>query len=195
MLASGSPRRAEVLTTVDLIFEVVVPDIDETRRPDEPPQTYVERLAREKATVGLVGDAVVVAADTVVVHGGKLLGKPGHPEEARAMLRRLEGDRHEVVTGMAVATPDGSVESIVDMSRVTFLSMTEEEITDYVATGEPMDKAGAYALQGMASRFIESIEGSPYTVIGLPIHFLARLLTAVGSDIAHFSRTQGSTRR
>lgn len=191
VLASGSPRRADVLNTVGLVFEVATPDVDEARRPDESPQVYVERLAREKATAVAIPDAVVVAADTVVVHGGKVLGKPGHPEEARSMLRRLQGARHEAITGMAVAAPGGLVESVVDVTVVTMLAMTEEEIDDYVVTGEPMDKAGAYALQGRAARFIESIEGSPYTVIGLPIHLLARLLASVGSDIHRFSANPG----
>ena len=103
------------------------------------------------------------------------------------MLRALQGTRHEVATGVAVLGPDGHLASVADVAVVTFLPMTEEEIVAYVETGEPMDKAGAYALQGRAARFIESVEGNPYTVIGFPTHLLARLMTAVGQDLTDFT--------
>lgn len=185
VLASGSPRRRELLNSLGLDFDVELPDVDESRRQDEPPGVYVERIAVEKARAVAAPDRVVLAADTAVVHEGKVLGKPGHPEEARAMLRRLQNDRHEVFTGIAVASWNGGavVNSTVDVTEVAFLPMTDDEIADYVSTGEPMDKAGAYALQGAGGRFIESVKGSPFTVIGLPIHLISRLISAAGMDI------------
>ena len=189
VLASGSPRRAALLAQSGLMFQVVEPQVDESRLPDEAPGVYVERLAREKALAVLAPDAVVIGADTVVVHEGRLMGKPAHPEEARSMLRRLEGDTHEVFTGLAVAAVDGSsmiTESIVDNTRVAMLPMTEGEIDGYISSGEPMGKAGAYALQGTGGLLVESITGSPFTVIGLPIHLLPRLLARVGVPIENF---------
>lgn len=165
--------------------------MDETRRPDEPPLQYVERLAREKASTAAAPDVIVIGCDTVVVHGGKILGKPGHPEEARSMLRRLQGDTHEVATGLAVAGfKDGglAVESAVDVTEVTFLPMTDEEIADYVATGEPMDKAGAYALQEYGGVFVESIRGSAHTVVGMPVHLLPRLVARFDVKLNAFER-------
>lgn len=185
VLASGSPRRADLLTRIGLRFDVVPADIDETRQPGEEPGIYVERVARGKALAMPATDAVVVAADTAVVHEGHVMGKPGHPEEARSMLRRLQGDVHEVFTGLAVATAE-EVHSVVDVTVVRMLPMTEDEISDYVDTGEPMDKAGAYALQGRGGIFVESIAGSPFTVIGLPIHLLPRLVARVGADLRRF---------
>jgi septum formation protein len=188
VLASGSPRRAALLEILRLDFDVETSGVDETRLPDEAPAVYVERVARAKAMSAVAPERVVIAADTTVVHEGRVMGKPAHPEEARAMLRRLQGDTHEVLTGLAVAGWDGaaSVHALVDVSMVEMLSMTEEEIADYVATGEPMDKAGAYALQGMGGVFVQRVIGSPFTVIGLPIHLLDRLLSAAGTRLSHF---------
>jgi septum formation protein len=188
VLASGSPRRRQLLETLGLDFDVEPSDIDESRRPEEPPGVYVERIAMEKARAVAAADRVVLAADTVVVHEGRILGKPGHPEEARTMLRGLQGDRHEVFTGVAVTSWDDGpvVHPAVDVTEVTFLPMTDDEIADYVSTGEPMDKAGAYALQGAGGRFVESVKGSPFTVIGLPIHLLSRLISHAGLDIRVF---------
>jgi septum formation protein len=188
VLASGSPRRRALFETLDLDFEVEPADIDETRLPDEAPAVYVERVARAKASLVAGPDRLVVAADTTVVHEGRVMGKPGHPEEARAMLRRLQGDTHEVFTGLAVASMEEEVaiHSVVDASMVEMVPMTEDEIADYVATGEPMDKAGAYALQGLGGVFVRRIVGSPFTVIGLPIHLLDRLMSAAGAGLSHF---------
>ncbi len=188
MLASGSPRRRELLDKLALDFVVEPSDVDESRHPDEPPGVYVERLAAEKARMAAGVDRIVLAADTVVVHEGKVLGKPGHPEEARAMLRRLEGESHEVFTGVSAASWDVApqVHTAVDVTEVSILAMTETEIEDYVSTGEPMDKAGAYALQGAGGRFVESVNGSPFTVIGLPIHLISRLISSAGADIRSF---------
>ena len=185
-LASSSPRRAELLTNLGLDFTVAPIEIDETRRPDESAALYVERLAREKAEAAGPG-GLVVAADTAVVHDGHVMGKPAHPEEARSMLRRLQGRAHEVFTGMAVAH-DGTTESLVDVTGVRMLSMTDDEIADYVASGEPMDKAGAYALQGKGGLYVESISGSHFTVIGLPVHLLPRLVSRVGGRLDEFVR-------
>lgn len=189
ILASASPRRRELLERLGLAFEVEAPDIDESRLPGEGPGDVVERLARAKATGSSAPGRTVIGADTMVVHRGQIMGKPGHPEEARTMLRSLSGTRHEVFTSVAVSgwVDDSEVvESLVDVAEVTFLPMTDDEIDEYVATGEPMDKAGAYALQGVGGRFIESISGSPYTVIGLPIHLLSRLLERTGHGLGSF---------
>jgi len=185
LLASGSPRRAELLRQLDLAFEVAPTEVDETRRPDETAGDYVNRLAREKALAALGPETVVVGGDTAVVHDGHVLGKPAHPEEARGMLRRLQGDTHEVFTGLAVAF-GGEVASIVDVTEVRLMEMTDVEIADYVDTGEPMGKAGAYALQGRGGAFVERVVGSPFTVIGLPIHLLSRLARRVGADLGEF---------
>lgn len=188
VLASGSPRRRELLERLNLSFDVEPPGIDESRLPGELPAAYVERLARTKAMAVAAPDQVVVAADTAVVHAGHMLGKPAHPEEARAMLRRLEGDTHDVFTGVAVARAkdDVDVVSTVDVTEVVLVPMTFDEIASYVDTGEPMDKAGAYALQGMGGRYVQSVNGSPFTVIGLPLHLLPRLLSGVGAEIDQF---------
>ena len=193
VLASGSPRRKELLARLGLVFEVEPPDIDETRLPEEPAAAYVERVARLKATTIVGTGKVVVAGDTAVVHEGRILGKPAHPEEARSMLRRLEGDAHEVFTGVAAASSETGLEvvSMVDVTEVGLTSMTAEEIASYVDSGEPMDKAGAYALQEKGARFVERVSGSPFTVIGLPVHLLPRLLRRVGADFDAFMRTSG----
>lgn len=189
LLASGSPRRAELLTQLGLRFDVAAPEVDETRLPGEEPGVYVERVAEAKARAVAVSDAVVVAADTAVVHEGRVMGKPGHPQEARAMLQHLQGEVHEVVTGLAVAAAD-EVHTAVDVTIVRMLPMTDDEIGQYVDTGEPMDKAGAYALQGRGGAFVESVNGSPFTVIGLPIHLLPRLLARVGADLRRFDASR-----
>ncbi len=188
VLASSSPRRKVLLEMADLDFETKTPDVDETRLPDEGPAAYVERVARAKAEVVAGQGLLVVAADTAVAYEGRLMGKPGHPEEARSMLRRLQGAVHEVFTGLAVASWDegATIRSLVDIAEVEFLPMTEDEIADYVDSGEPMDKAGAYALQGRGALHVKSVTGSPYTVIGLPVHLLPRLTAAVGCDLASF---------
>lgn len=174
------------MNRIGLEFEVVPADVDETRKPDEAPGVYVERLAIEKATAIVVPDTVVVAADTAVVHRGHVLGKPAHPEEARRTLRGLQGEAHDVFTGVAVAHND-DVASLVDVSEVRMASMTPDEIAEYVDTGEPMDKAGSYALQGRGGLYVESISGSPFTVIGLPIHLLPRLTARVGARLGNFA--------
>jgi septum formation protein len=190
VLASGSPRRKQLLDGLRLDFEVRAPDVDETRLPEEQPAAYVERVARAKAGALVAEGLIVIGADTAVVHEGKVLGKPGHPEEARAMLRRLQGDSHDVFTGVAVGWMDGGprLESLVDVTQVSMLPMTEEEIAWYVSTGEPLDKAGSYALQGLGGMFVSKVSGSPSTVVGLPIHLLGRLIGASGADVTRFTK-------
>jgi septum formation protein len=193
VLASGSPRRKELLERLYLEYEVETPDIDETRLPEEEPAAYVERVARAKARAVAGDGLLIVAGDTAVVHEGRVMGKPGHPEEARSMLRRLQGDKHEVFTGLAVAWMDGGprLESLVDMSQVSMMPMTEEEIAWYVGTGEPLDKAGGYALQGLGGMFVSEVIGSPSTVVGLPIHLLGRLIAKSGADVTRFRKGGG----
>jgi septum formation protein len=193
VLASSSPRRRELLAALGLDFDAVPANVDETRRPEEPPAEYVERVARAKAEAVAGAERVVVAADTAVVFDGKVYGKPSHPEEARGMLRRLQGATHEVFTALAVATmPETpAIASVVDITEVEMLPMTEDEIADYVASGEPMDKAGAYALQGWGGLYVKRVTGSPFTVIGLPIHLLERLVSSTGSRLAQFRRQEG----
>jgi septum formation protein len=186
VLASGSPRRVEILSSLGLAFETMAPNVDESRHPDEAPGVYVERVARHKALAVATPGAIVIAADTAVVHEGHIMGKPGHPQEARSMLDRLQGDVHEVFTGLAVAAED-VVHTLVDVTEVRMLPMTAEEIVGYVDSGEPMDKAGAYALQERGGLWVESITGSPFTVIGLPIHLLPRLVSQTGSNLDEFT--------
>jgi len=177
ILASRSPRRAELLTAAGITFDVLAADVDETPLPDEPPTAYVERLAIEKARAvfALRPDATVLGADTTVTVDGQILGKPVDVDDAVRMLRLLSGRPHEVHTGVAVVSRR-SVRSALDTSRVWFEAMTDEDISWYVATGEPMDRAGAYAIQGLASRFIPRIEGSYSNVVGLPVALVSSIL-------------------
>ncbi len=166
---------------IGLEFRVAAPEVDESRHPEEEPDQYVERVARAKAEAAATPGAVVIAADTTVVHEGRVMGKPGHPAEARAMLARLSGEVHAVFTGVAVLS-DGRMTSDVDRSLVRMTLITDDEIARYVAGGEPIDKAGAYALQGIGGMFVEAVEGSPSTVVGLPLHVTVRLLRAHGVE-------------
>ncbi len=151
--------------------------VDEQRLEGEEPAQYVERLARQKAAAGAVGapDAFVLGADTVVVQGGDVLGKPPDAASAAGMLRRLSGRSHDVFTGVALAWPAGIVAE-VDRTRVWMNALSDDDVAAYVATGEPFDKAGAYGIQGWASRFIPRIEGSYSNVVGLPIATVVQLL-------------------
>ncbi|WP_224367292.1 Maf family protein [Hyalangium versicolor] len=180
VLASGSPRRRDLLTQLGLRFTVSAADIDETPLPGEPADVYVLRLAREKArtVAGRFPGAWVLAADTTVAMGAELLGKPVDPAEARDMLTRLSGRTHAVYTGVALA---GRAESsMVIRTGVTFRTLSAGEIDWYVATGEPLDKAGAYGMQGKGSFLVSGIEGSPTNVIGLPLGETLELLTQAG---------------
>ena len=185
VLASESPRRRGMLETLGLDFEVRPSGVSEARHPDESPSSFAERVARDKALAVVEPGCVVLAADTVVVHRGVMLGKPGHPHEARSMLERLSGDRHTVVTGVAVARCESDTEVWSDTERtaVRFVELTDTEIGVYVDSGEPMDKAGAYGMQGAAGAFVDSVEGSPSNVVGLPMALAVRLLRRAGVPV------------
>jgi septum formation protein len=181
ILASASPRRAELLTAAGFTFHVRSVDIDERALDGERPADYVLRLAREKAVAaarqGQAPDEVVLAADTSVVIDDLILGKPCDEDDARRMLRLLSGREHEVLTGVAICR-DGREVTGLSVSRVRFVPLTDAEIEWYVASGEPQDKAGAYAVQGLASRFVEAIAGSYANVVGLPVALVYQLLSA-----------------
>jgi septum formation protein len=181
ILASASPRRAELLTNAGIAFDVAPAWIDETPRPDEPASDYVLRVAREKAAAATHAEraAPVLAADTVVVAGGQLLGKPEDDRDAARMLQILSGAVHEVHTGVVlIASAQGLAEVVT--TRVRFMPLTDSEIGWYVSTGEPAGKAGAYAIQGCASRFIDWIDGSWSNVVGLPVATVYRMLKRAG---------------
>ncbi len=178
ILASRSPRRAELLAAAGIPFEVLAADIDETPHAPETPAAYVERLAIDKARAvfALRPEARVLGADTTVTIDGEILGKPMDEDDARRMLRLLSGRPHVVHTGVALVSGDG-VRSAVETTRVWFSVMTDEDISWYIATGEPVDRAGAYAIQGLASRFIPRIEGSYSNVVGLPVALVSSILS------------------
>jgi len=165
------------LTAAGISFEVLAADIDETPYPNETPAAYVERLAIDKAraVLALRPGARVLGADTTVTIDGEILGKPVDAGDAARMLRKLSGRPHDVHTGVAVASATG-VHSDVETTRVWFAPMTDEDISWYVGTGEPVDRAGAYAIQGFASRFIPRIEGSYSNVVGLPVAMVSSIL-------------------
>lgn len=184
ILASSSPRRAEILRGAGIVFEVAAPDVDETRRAEESPVEYVCRLAEAKARAaanGLNDPALVIGADTVVLLDGRVYGKPASAEEAAEMFRHYSGRTHEVVTGVAVLRqPDGALRVEHASTCVTFAAMSEAEIAAYIATGEPFDKAGAYAIQGIGGRFVARIEGCYFNVMGLPLSLAYRMLRELG---------------
>jgi septum formation protein len=180
VLASGSPRRRQLLETIGLRFVAIPPDLDETPRRDEDPRRYVERLAREKAeAVRASRDDVVVAADTTVAFAGHILGKPVDAADARRMLLLLSDETHDVHTGVAVRA-GGRTATRVVTTFVTMVTFSESDIAWYVGTGEPLDKAGGYALQGAGGLLVRSVEGSSSNVVGLPLAELAELLAAAG---------------
>jgi septum formation protein len=178
ILASSSPRRAEILANAGMPFNVLSSAVDESPYPGESPVALVQRLANAKAdlvTARAIGPAIILAADTVVVLDDKILGKPNSLEEARHMLQQLSGRTHSVLTGVAlVRLPDGERRQFTESTLVHFRPITDEELSSYLATEEPYDKAGAYAIQGRAGRYIPRIEGCYFNVVGLP---LSRVLT------------------
>jgi septum formation protein len=197
ILASASPRRRELLTQAGLEFLIEPADIDETPLPDEPAAAYVQRLATEKAQAVCAARRArgaepftVLAADTAVVLPeelgglGTILGKPAGPEDAARMLTLPSGRTHAVMTGIAAVHSYGPSRTVADVeiTQVTFNLMTPEEIAGYVATGEPLDKAGAYAIQGYAARWIPRIEGDYFNVVGLPIARAVALLAEAGQE-------------
>jgi septum formation protein len=187
ILASASPRRRELLAQAGFAFEVRAADIPEEPRAGEDPIAYVVRLAREKAEAvfretgvrdqrsGVRVGLVVLGADTTVVVDGVILGKPADEADAARMLRMLSGRTHRVITGVAVVTAKRT-EVAAEVTAVKFLTLSEEEIAAYIATGEPMDKAGAYAIQGLAAKWIPRIEGDYFNVVGLPLALVSALL-------------------
>ncbi len=181
ILASQSPRRRELLTLAGIVHEVQPADVDETPWPGEEPVTHTERLARAKAQViaSRNPEALVIAADTIVVVDGAILGKPSHEADARAMLRQLSGRTHEVCTAMAVAIGD-RVETEAVRVVVRFRPLDDRTIAQYVATGEPMDKAGAYGIQGYGATIVEHIEGDYFAVMGLSLATIVRLAGRMG---------------
>ena len=184
VLASRSPRRRALLGRLGIAFTVRVPDIDETPAPGESAVDYVARLARAKAEAATAGDArdeVVVAADTTVELDGTIIGKPADEHEAAAILGRLSGRDHLVHTGVAVRRGDRLVSSVTT-STVRFVPLSTEAIAAYIATGEPLDKAGAYGLQGRGRTLVAAIEGSASNVVGLPMAQTGALLAAVGFE-------------
>jgi len=184
VLASSSPRRAELLQAAGLPFVIRAAAIDETRHPDESPDAYVRRLAVAKASaVAATPDELVLGADTVVVAGAACLGKPVDAADAAAMLRLLAGRSHDVLTGVALVRRGAPLSVDVAATRVTFGALTEAAVAWYVATPEPYDKAGGYAVQGLASRFVTAIEGSYANVVGLPVELVCRLLAQAGQDL------------
>lgn len=175
-LASASPRRRELLASIGVSVEVRPVDIDETPLGKESPEAYVVRLAREKAAAGRrLTTLPTLGSDTAVVCEGRILGKPADRMEAAAMLRLLSGRTHEVLTAVAVAGPVGLLDACV-ATRVTMRDINDAEMAAYWATGEPADKAGGYAIQGLAAIFVERIEGSHSAVVGLPLFETAQLL-------------------
>lgn len=184
ILASGSPRRRDLLSRLDLDFTVRPVEVDETPADGEEPWEYVLRLAREKATTEVNDGELVLAADTVVALDGELLGKPRDSGEARAMLERLSGREHLVATGVALFDHDQEGRaSGVEQTRVVMASVEDGDIDWYVETTEPMDKAGSYAIQGLGALFVEEIHGNYSNVVGLPLPLLHRLAGELGYDL------------
>jgi septum formation protein len=182
ILASASPRRAELLRAAGIEFEVRAAAVDESVLPGESPDAHVRRLAEAKALAALAAadGRPVLAADTVVVVGETILGKPANEADAARMLRMLSGRTHEVLTGVCLAAGRGSRATEVARTTVEVAPLGEDEIAGYIATGEPADKAGAYAIQGVASRFVTRIDGSYSNVVGLPVALVWRMCREAG---------------
>lgn len=185
ILASGSPRRVEILTSVGWEFEKHAADVDESLRNGEAPEDYVVRLACEKAeaVAAKFSDSIVLGADTTVVIDGEILGKPIDMDDARRMLRVLSGNWHEVLTGVAVVE-NGSTRFAMQRTRVKFIEMTDDEIEFLAEKGDPLDKAGAYAVQAQAALFIEKVEGEYWNVVGLPINLVYELIAQKGETVS-----------
>ncbi|WP_312346303.1 nucleoside triphosphate pyrophosphatase [Leclercia sp.] len=182
-LASGSPRRQELLTQLGLSFERIVTGIEETRAEGESAQQYVSRLAREKAQAGVAQvprDLPVLGADTIVILNGEVLEKPHDGEHAFRMLSKLSGQTHQVMTAVALADRQHVLDCLV-VTDVTFRVLTDEDIAGYITSGEPMDKAGAYGIQGLGGCFVRKINGSYHAVVGLPLVETYELLSNFNS--------------
>ena len=193
VLASSSPRRRQLLLSIGVDFTIRVPDVDEARLAGEAAEAYVRRLSAAKAAAIEAERSLVLAADTIVVLEGDVLGKPDSDDEARRMLARLAGREHTVLTGVTLRDTDaGTSVSDIAASGVRLRQLSAEEIEWYVATGEPSDKAGAYALQGIGGLFVEAISGQSSNVIGLPLPLVYRLFERIGSDLRELCSTQNS---
>ena len=183
ILASASPRRKALLSLFGIPFTVRAADIDETMDPEKPPFDEVARVSRSKAlAVGRGEEDIVIAADTIVVCQGKVLGKPHSEDEAAAMLRLLSGRDHQVMTGCTILYGD-SVETFTEVTSLHFRPLSEKEILKYVQSGEPMDKAGSYGIQGGAALFCEKLEGDYYNVMGLPVCRLYETLCRTAPEV------------
>lgn len=191
ILASSSPRRSELLHLLQIPFDIIPGDVDETIDPSLPPSTIVETLSMRKAqavhqhirSLAKVeyDDAVIIGADTIVVQDGKVLGKPADGEEAYTMLQALQGKTHEVYSGIACIQVASRRQTVVHRStRVTMKSLTPQKILKYIESGEPMDKAGAYGIQGLGAILVDRIEGDYFNVVGLPISLLSDILEEYG---------------
>ena len=194
VLASSSPRRRELLTAAGLTFDVIAAHIDERQREGEAPDAYVQRMAIEKAAAvrPQAGERPVLGADTIVVAGGEVLGKPVDDADATRMLEALSGTSHEAMTAVALWWPGAAAPDVVlERARVWMREIAPEEIAAAVATGQLRDKAGAYAIQGLASRWITRIDGAPGTVVGLPVEAVDRLLRKRPSAAYSGSRDEG----
>ncbi|MBO8163820.1 MAG: septum formation inhibitor Maf [Brevibacillus sp.] len=186
ILASASPRRRELLATLGLPFQVEVSEVDETISPDMSPGEAVQTLALRKAraVAGKVGEGLVIGSDTIVVLDGEILGKPSDENDAYRMLSSLNGREHEVFTGVAIVdAASGRTELAYSTTRVRITSLGEQQIRAYIATGEPMDKAGSYAIQGIGATIVEGITGDYFTVVGLPLHLTSQLLSRFGVSV------------
>lgn len=182
ILASESPRRAELLRQIGLKFEIRPSAVDEGKEPKESLESYVKRVALSKAEKAAAGEknAVIIAADTIVILSKKRLGKPESPESAIAMLNKLSGKCHKVMTGLAVIDMQtGKKKTKIVATKVWFKRLTAEEIADYARSGEPLDKAGGYGIQGKAAVFVKKIEGDYFNVVGLPLNTLYEILAAM----------------
>ncbi|HEU4990472.1 MAG TPA: Maf family protein [Gemmatimonadaceae bacterium] len=179
VLASASPRRRDLLTLIGIPHEVRPANVDESVLPGESPAAYVERLARDKATALGDHDAVCIGSDTTVVVDGEILAKPESQADAARMLRQLSGRAHMVLTGVAVAWRERE-ESAVEEVGVTFRGLSDDDIARYIATGEPMDKAGAYGIQGFGATIVTRVDGDYFAVMGLPVNRMVRLFERLG---------------
>lgn len=179
ILASASPRRRELMTLIGIPHEVRPADIDETYLPGEAPRAHAVRLAREKAQTIAAPDAVVIGSDTIVVVDGDVLGKPRDDAEAARMLGRLSGRSHTVITAVAVSWK-GRVVSDAEEVGVTFHQLSNNQIRDYIATREPMDKAGAYGIQGYGATIVARVDGDYFAVMGLPLQRMVQLMRELG---------------
>jgi septum formation protein len=183
ILASASPRRRELLAQAGFTFDVIPADVPEVRKPNEDPIRFVTRLAREKAeavaaTHAMSPDTLVLGADTIVVVDEQVLGKPQDAADAGRMLRLLSGQTHQVITGLCVAR-GRERQRAAEVTFVRFLTLSDQEIEDYIATGEPLDKAGAYAIQGRAGRWVPRINGCYFNVVGLPLALVSSMIEAM----------------